>query len=447
MNNLKIQIYLLAVFAVSIFSSFAMVDSAMAQVLPGWTDDGTVVRLTDIGDLVGIGTTSPGNKIEVVGSGLFKGGLYVQATSTMSSLIATSTLEVRSTNGSSLLAVRDGNVVIQGSDLEIGTVDVYGRTQIWNKGANAVLRLGADTADGDPADVDSEGVVIYKPSADQLGRIKADRFGLTRASDSSLYYFRVDGSSLFYRANPPDGDVHFYVERATGKSGFGTSTPGERLGIEGNLLVDATTTTGALVATTSSIKIGGVQYEFPGNDGDVSQVLISDGNGVLSWATPSAGGLEKLADVTLGSASTTVIAQDFAARPYLKVVLQATYNETPSANPRLQFNSDSGNNYSDRFSNDGAADSTETSQTGIFTGDITSGEGIFTCEIMNRSDVEKSVICLEHRGGGSGSAPKRTEVYGTWANTAAQIHTIIFNSQSPEKHFAAGTRLMVFGAQ
>jgi hypothetical protein len=61
------------------------------------------------------------------------------------------------------------------------------------------LRLGADAADGDAFNADSEGVVIYKPSADQMARIKADRLGLTKASDAAKYYFRVDGTSLFVK--------------------------------------------------------------------------------------------------------------------------------------------------------------------------------------------------------------------------------------------------------
>ena len=50
--------------------------------------------------VVGIASATPGTRFDVAGDGLFKGGLYVQATTTTSSLIATSTLEVRGSDGS-----------------------------------------------------------------------------------------------------------------------------------------------------------------------------------------------------------------------------------------------------------------------------------------------------------------------------------------------------------
>ena len=64
-------------------------------------------RLTfDPNGNAGIGTTTPGNLLDVNGSGNFD-SLYTQATSTSSSLIATSTLEVRSSayTGGNVLAV------------------------------------------------------------------------------------------------------------------------------------------------------------------------------------------------------------------------------------------------------------------------------------------------------------------------------------------------------
>jgi hypothetical protein len=101
---------------------------------------------------------------------------------------------------------------------QLGTPDAYGREQLWLHGTNSILRIGADGANGDPFNEDSEGIVIYHPSNDQLARIKADRLGLTRASDSSLYYFRVDQSSIFYKADPSTGPVWFNVNRVTGNT-------------------------------------------------------------------------------------------------------------------------------------------------------------------------------------------------------------------------------------
>lgn len=122
--------------------------------------------------------------------------------------------------------------------IQFGSSDAFARRQIWFTEPSSVLRLGADAADGDAFSADSEGVVIYFPSADQLARIKADRFGLTRATDSSLYYWRVDETSMFYRADPPGGTIWFHIDRATG-----TTT------IEAAAITDATVTGIAEIAT------------------------------------------------------------------------------------------------------------------------------------------------------------------------------------------------------
>lgn len=107
----------------------------------------------------------------------------------------------------------------------VPSLDAFGRTQIWFTGASGIVRLGANTSDGDAFDMDSEGQVIYFPSANQAARIKADRFGLTRALNATLYYWRVDGTSFFYRGDPPGGRVHLYINRASGQIGVGTDTP------------------------------------------------------------------------------------------------------------------------------------------------------------------------------------------------------------------------------
>jgi hypothetical protein len=135
------------------------------------------------------------------------------------------------------------------------TQDAFSRYQIWSTMPDSVLRLGADTADGDAFNADSEGIVVYKTSDNELGRMKADRFGLTRASDSSLYYFRVDQSALFYRDDPPGGAIHFYVNRTTGWVGIGSDTPvgTELLRVVGDARIEGKLTVTGLIDPTGLV--------------------------------------------------------------------------------------------------------------------------------------------------------------------------------------------------
>ena len=123
-----------------------------------------------------------------------------------------------------------GNSIRAGDNFQVDTQDAFGRRQIWYKNTNSVLRLGSDTADGDPTNADSEGIVVYQPSADNMARIKADRFGLTRASDSSYYYFRVDKTQLFYKSTDTT-QTRFKIDNTTGNVGINTSSPQAKLDI------------------------------------------------------------------------------------------------------------------------------------------------------------------------------------------------------------------------
>lgn len=64
------------------------------------------------------------------------------------------------------------------NSFEIGTNDAFGRPQIWNKGTNAVLRLGQSTADGDVSDVDGKGLLIYGHTRNSYAYIKNDQLSL-----------------------------------------------------------------------------------------------------------------------------------------------------------------------------------------------------------------------------------------------------------------------------
>jgi hypothetical protein len=83
----------------------------------------------DAGGNVGIGTTTPGNLLDVNGAVGFD-SMYVQSTSTMSSLIATSTLEVRGQSGKDFV-VWNGRVGIA-TDTPGTLLSVHGDANIQN---------------------------------------------------------------------------------------------------------------------------------------------------------------------------------------------------------------------------------------------------------------------------------------------------------------------------
>lgn len=145
----------------------------------GWTDDGAVVRLTTAVDQVAIGDPAP--------VGVAPLSVYEAASKWFA----------------------------------VGALDAFGRRGLWFTMTSSVLRMGANTADGDAFDATSDGAVVWDPAGNKAARIKADRFGLTRAADTALYYFRVDGNALFYRADPPGGTIWLNIDRATGQMDIG----------------------------------------------------------------------------------------------------------------------------------------------------------------------------------------------------------------------------------
>ena len=110
---------------------------------------------------------------------------------------------------------------------------------------------------------------------------------------------------------------------------------------------------------------------------------------------------------------------------------------------------DSGaNQYGNRYSSNGAGDSTLSYTSFLSHNPIVEGE-VF---IINKSDQEKLIIQHEvgqnqgsgAGGSGAGNIPNRREGIGKWANTSGQIDTLQFEKSGIS--FYAGTNIKVYGA-
>ena len=138
---------------------------------------------------------------------------------------------------------------------------------------------------------------------------------------------------------------------------------------------------------------------------------------------------EKLASNKLTTAGDTLIDTTITAKKYLWI--QESKIPTGNCRSKYQFNSDTGNNYTIRSSDDGATDATSASIPEIYAY-ITGGTstGFINIHIINEAANEKLIIgdVVEQNVAGAGTAPQRRELVGKWANTSNQITSIkVFN--------------------
>lgn len=156
---------------------------------------------------------------------------------------------------------------------------------------------------------------------------------------------------------------------------------------------------------------------------------------------------EELADVTLGAAADTLSTGTFTARKYLMILVELAATGG-TLNARFRFNNDSGSNYTDRVSINGAADSTGLSQSSMgIAASVDANDLFFVGHVINSTSKEKLVIGgTQNRGtAGAGNAPNRMEIYSKWANTSVQITRVDVVNTSGTGDYAIGSRIVVLG--
>ena len=140
----------------------------------------------------------------------------------------------------------------------------------------------------------------------------------------------------------------------------------------------------------------------------------------------------------------------FAAKKYLMVEVNVV-TTGGAVSQRLTFNDDTGSNYANRYSQDGASDSTQTSASSInggFNDDlVTNSIGKTIMYIMNIANKEKLVISdsVSGESAGGGTAPTRDENVFKWNNTSAQITKIDFDNNKAGD-WASGSYIKVWGS-
>ena len=175
---------------------------------------------------------------------------------------------------------------------------------------------------------------------------------------------------------------------------------------------------------------------------------LSNGLNTLHAAGGGAGGIGgwvELGRTTLGSNGDNIDVSSLPDKRYYMVLA----NTTSSGLNRhgLRYNSDTGSNYAWRYSANGAADGTVTSNGRIIIqADNTATDEFSVTYIANKSDKEKLSYSQDVKqiATGATTAPSRMETVGKHAQTSNPISTItLFNSESGD--YASGSECVVLG--
>jgi len=169
----------------------------------------------------------------------------------------------------------------------------------------------------------------------------------------------------------------------------------------------------------------------------------------IDWASTGAdGGIwwEELGRTTLGSSGDTITVSSIPARKYLRVLISCL-DTGGTINMATTFNNDSGSNYSQRHSINGAAEATGTSQAFV---NVQTAAGAYpqfaTLDLVNESTPEKigTGHSVSEGGSGAGTAPNRRELVFKWSNTSDQI-TRVDVSNTGGGSYDTGSEVVVLG--
>ena len=150
--------------------------------------------------------------------------------------------------------------------------------------------------------------------------------------------------------------------------------------------------------------------------------------------------------LTVAAATLTVTGIEVRKNLMVQIKLIAVNN----IGTRLRVNGDATASYSYRYSMNGAAHATGASQNELSNMD-TSLDGECDYDVIyieNLQDEEKLFICqgMGSNASSAGTAPKRRELFGKWANTSNSITEVNVVDYYAGNNFAADSEMTVYGS-
>jgi len=206
-----------------------------------YNNSAEVMRITTAGN-VGIGTTSPGFKLDVAGDINTSNGVYRIGGSTI--LSGTTSVAVGSSGATGTVALRttsgDG-LVLNGGNVGIGTTAPQSLLHLSGTNTNLSIQ-GANAANG------TQGIQFLHTATSACGYIGS----ITTPGGGT-------GDLVFSVGTPANGQIMRIT--AAGNVGISTTTPAEKLHVVGNIRIDGSSTAAILETGDKTANEGGVIFE------------------------------------------------------------------------------------------------------------------------------------------------------------------------------------------
>lgn len=189
---------------------------------PGWTDDGTVVRLTTSTDKVGIGITNPTGRMQIIGTGQSSAasalliqdslltnnilavknsgsvGIGLTNPSTLLEVVGTATVRaliINSGSSSSLTSAGTGTFITVKTNASLGAGKAVMNFIEGTGNPTGGSLISFNNGDAEFADISGDGNIVFDPTGATTGTPKNNYVDM-RSAATNLYLGRTSGAGL-----------------------------------------------------------------------------------------------------------------------------------------------------------------------------------------------------------------------------------------------------------